>query len=87
MAAVAAAGGQPPKYPHQEEEEVNYDEDKELEEGSALRNCLRMTSAIKGKSMAQVSRADTVPAEGPADGHQDAEEQAPEDPGTAGSNR
>jgi hypothetical protein len=29
---------------------------------------------------------DTVPFEGPADGHQDADEQAPEDPGTAGSN-
>jgi hypothetical protein len=30
MAAVAAAGGQPPEYPHQEEDEVNYD-DEELE--------------------------------------------------------
>jgi hypothetical protein len=29
---------------------------------------------------------DTVPAEGPDDGHQDAEEPAPENPGTAGSN-
>jgi hypothetical protein len=28
---------------------------------------------------------DTVPAKGPFDGHQDADEQAPEDPGTAGS--
>jgi hypothetical protein len=30
MAAVAAAGGQPPEYPHQEKDEVDYD--KELEE-------------------------------------------------------
>jgi hypothetical protein len=29
---------------------------------------------------------DTVPAEGPDDGHQDADETAPEDPGTAGFN-
>jgi hypothetical protein len=32
MAAVAAAGGQPPEYPHQEEDEVDYDE--ELEEAA-----------------------------------------------------
>jgi hypothetical protein len=31
MAAVAAAGGQPPEYPHQEEDEVNYNNE-ELEE-------------------------------------------------------
>ena len=31
MAAVASAGGQPPEYPPQEEDEVNYD-DEELEE-------------------------------------------------------
>jgi hypothetical protein len=32
------------------------------------------------------SGPDTVPAEGPDDGHQDADEPAPENPGTAGSN-
>jgi hypothetical protein len=31
MAAVAGAGGQPPEYPHQEEDKMNYD-DKELGE-------------------------------------------------------
>jgi hypothetical protein len=43
MATVAAAGGQPPEYPHQEEDEVNYNdeelaeaEEEEAQEGANL---------------------------------------------------